>query len=319
MHHFAVSRPTPWGFLDEARVDPCGVVDLSGWSRRRLTATDAPTVRMDGEALTSDGFHRYPRPDVPPADGEPFQTGVVFRYRLLDERLDRCVSQLLIGLGDGALLDFACPLDLRPAPYGGLLDEDRVLGREHIYGFGPPMLTVSTEVAELCGIVGGRVLDFGCGSGALVGHLRDRGVDAHGLELDREPIRTSLHRGARPWITLYDGTFPAPYGPGAFDWVVSVEVLEHIPGPAAVIAEMARLTRSGLLLTVPDIGILPLGARHGLVPWHLLESTHVNFFTQKSLAACLAPHFRRVEFGRISPCRFNETPFHVSLVAVCTK
>lgn len=70
---------------------------------------------------------------------------------------------------------------------------------------------------------------------------------------------------------------------------------------------------------MPDIAVLPLGTRHRLVPWHLLESTHVNFFTQRSLGHALTPFFPKVEFGRMSLCGLNDTTFYVSLVAVCSK
>jgi hypothetical protein len=62
---------------------------------------------------------------------------------------------------------------------------------------------------------------------------------------------------------------------------------------------------------------IPVGFRHKLIPWHLLEATHVNFFTQKSLGSLLRRYFRRVEFGRISLTAVNDSPYYVSLVAFC--
>jgi hypothetical protein len=58
---------------------------------------------------------------------------------------------------------------------------------------------------------------------------------------------------------------------------------------------------------------------HGVVPWHLLEGTHYNFFNQTSLHDALRPLFRRIEFARIGPRSINGTEFFTSLVAFCTK
>ncbi|NYZ14663.1 methyltransferase domain-containing protein [Azospirillum sp. RWY-5-1] len=152
------------------------------------------------------------------------------------------------------------------------------------------------------------------GAGAGAGSRR-----SFGIELDRGPIRETLKPEAAPYVTLYDGRMPSPFDDGSFDAVVCSEVLEHIPDYGAAVAEMARLTRDRLVITVPDAAAIPLGTRHQLVPWHLLEATHVNFFNQRSLHALLAPHFGRINSGRISPCTMNDTPFYISLVAVCRK
>jgi hypothetical protein len=82
---------------------------------------------------------------------------------------------------------------------------------------------------------------------------------------------------------------------------------------------MTRLATQKVVITVPDGSGIPLGARHHLLPWHLLEGTHVNFFNQTSLELALRPFFSQIDFGRIGGCKMNETTFYVSLVAVCRK
>jgi ubiquinone/menaquinone biosynthesis C-methylase UbiE len=135
--------------------------------------------------------------------------------------------------------------------------------------------------------------------------------------MDTELIGNSLQADVSPYITLYDGTLPAPFPDKTFDSIICSEVLEHIPQFEKAIPEFARLARHKLLLTVPDIAAIPLCFRHTLVPWHLLESTHVNFFCQTSLHNLLKKYFSRVEFGRMSPCQVNDAVFYVSLVAFC--
>jgi len=55
------------------------------------------------------------------------------------------------------------------------------------------------------------------------------------------------------------------------------------------------------------------------VPWHLLESTHVNSFTQRSLHAVLTPLFARIRFSRLGEFQINGTRVFTSLVAECSR
>jgi ubiquinone/menaquinone biosynthesis C-methylase UbiE len=174
---------------------------------------------------------------------------------------------------------------------------------------------------ELAKHLPGPLLDFGCGRGVLVGELRRSGVDARGLELDTQKIRDAIAGQdvqAYP-ITLYDGSFPAPFRDGEFRSVMCSEVLEHIPEYQAAIRDIARIASDRVVFTVPDASAIPVGFRHGLVPWHLMEATHVNFFNQENLKSALQPHFSKIEFGRVGGCRFNESTFFVSLAAMCVK
>jgi hypothetical protein len=59
--------------------------------------------------------------------------------------------------------------------------------------------------------------------------------------------------------------------------------------------------------------------RHNVVPWHLLESTHLNFFTETSLRSALAPHFSKVEIGRMGEIETNGSRYFISLLAVCDR
>src|SRR5205823_3164879 len=129
--------------------------------------------------------------------------------------------------------------------------------------------------------------------------------------LDTQVIRQSIRSEATPYITLYDGQFPSPFFNGSFRSVFCSEVLEHIPQFEEAIRDIARLATEKVIFTVPDASAIPLGFLHVLVPWHLLEGTHVNFFNQTSLRHALEPHFSKISFGRISPCIMNDTPFHV--------
>ncbi|MDQ2839462.1 MAG: class I SAM-dependent methyltransferase [Acidobacteriota bacterium] len=172
---------------------------------------------------------------------------------------------------------------------------------------------------ELAKELDGPVLDFGCGRGALVAELRRAKIEAYGLELESEVIKKSVPAELSDLITLYDGSLPSPFADKRFRSVVCSEVLEHIPNYLAAIEDIARLASEKVLFTVPDASAIPLGFRHGSVPWHLMEATHVNFFNQESLGHLLKPYFSKVEFGRIGLLRLNDSSYYVSLAAMCAK
>ena len=319
MTTFKIAQHVPWGFADVLEVDPCGLLRVTGWSKREtVEEIPPPELFLDTSRVDPLQVYRTTRSDIPFESRDVAQSGVVFEYLLSDAQYAEAFSQVSIVLSEQIKLTFQGDLRFVKPHYSSLLNMQEVLHREHIYGSGPPNIAFSPEVLPLTRFLRGRVLDFGCGSGAMVLHLRSHGIDARGIELDSDLIRDSLHAPIRPYISLYDGAFPTPYPEKSFDSVYSSEVLEHIPNPEQAVAEMARLTSGRLVLTTPDISAIPIGFRSSLVPWHLLEGTHVNFFTQTSLRKLLAPYFSTIEFGRISPGRINESTYYVSLVAFCT-
>ncbi len=176
--------------------------------------------------------------------------------------------------------------------YESLYLESQVLRRGDIYGFGPPTDSTS-EHKSLLARIGGDVLDFGCGNGDSLLALRARGCNALGVELDSPRIHGALKAEAREFTTLYKGGVPLPFADQSFDWVASIEVIEHIDDIEAYVPELARLLRPGgrIFLTTPDMTSIPSSYPTGTVPWHLLESTHVRFFTPTSLKKMLESHF----------------------------
>lgn len=95
---------------------------------------------------------------------------------------------------------------------------------------------------------GARVLDYGCGAGEIVGAGRESGIDIVGVETfyaggsyRDDARRTGLL--ARE-ILEFDGR-TLPFEDGAFDLVMSNQVLEHVPDLGSVVSEIARVTRPG--------------------------------------------------------------------------
>ena len=305
------------GFIDACELSVSGLVRLRGWSEHETGKIQCPRVSVDGRDLVLHKIFRYGRSDV--AINKAFgvgQSGLCADYLIPEELYDNEARSIFLDLEvkhELALGEFRF---LRPA-YDHIFRVSEPLRREHIYGSGPPDPSFNPEVLEFLMHREGDVLDFGCGSGAMVSELARRGVSVTGLELDEARIRDALLPQAVDHVVLYNGTFPSPVRP--VHTVLCSEVLEHIPAYKEAAAELSRLALSRLVVTVPDIESIPLCFSVGILPWHLLEATHCNFFTQNSLKELFSPYFERVEFSRLGAAQVNGVEYFGSLVMVADK
>ncbi len=100
----------------------------------------------------------------------------------------------------------------------------------------------------------GRLLDVGCGPGFLLSVARPRGWHGRGIDVNdwavsyaREELGLDVSRA-----TLDD----AGFADGHFDAVTMMDLVEHVADPEALLAEAARVTRTGGVLAIltPDAG-----------------------------------------------------------------
>lgn len=292
---------------------------INGFIKDDILDLTGLRVNVNAHEVTILNSYKTYMPDLAKAFSSqtPF-CGFVLEYLLLPSPQQE-ISEIEISFNNEKVFQSYEKIKLSIPHYEGLFSEKKILHRNNIYGYGPPGLDVGQEVQDLSKFLISPVIDFGCGSGALVKILRAEGVQAFGIEIKRQAIIDVLIKEAEPYITLYDGQIPLPYADNAFESGICVEVLEHVVDYEAVITELARIIKNRLIVTVPDISSLPLLHQHKVVPWHLLESTHVNFFTQNSLSEILKTYFSRVEFSRIGPSVINGTQFYTSLVAIADK
>jgi SAM-dependent methyltransferase len=98
------------------------------------------------------------------------------------------------------------------------------------------------------------MLDFGCGHGRFAGAIfgTSRAIAA-GCDLLFFQLAIARDSDVYRTVTLADG-HRLPYPTGAFATVFSNSVLEHIPAPAPVLSEIARVLQPGgrLVTTVPS-------------------------------------------------------------------
>jgi|SRR5471030_2635276 2-polyprenyl-6-hydroxyphenyl methylase / 3-demethylubiquinone-9 3-methyltransferase len=102
-------------------------------------------------------------------------------------------------------------------------------------------------VAERIALAGARVLDVGCGGGLLCEALTRAGAHVTGIDLAPGMIEVArLHAAAENLkidYRLASAEELAAAAPGEFDVVTCMEMLEHVPEPAATTAALARLLR----------------------------------------------------------------------------
>lgn len=107
-------------------------------------------------------------------------------------------------------------------------------------------------IADLIGD-GARVLDVGCGDGALLHYLsRRRGVDARGIELSMDGVRRSVTQG----LSVVQGdaeTDLKDYPDGAFDFVILSQTLQAMRRPREVLTHLLRIGRRAIV-SVPNFG-----------------------------------------------------------------
>jgi methionine biosynthesis protein MetW len=101
---------------------------------------------------------------------------------------------------------------------------------------------------------GSRVIDLGCGEGALLQHLRDtRGVSGYGLELDPQNIVACLKAGIPVIQVDLDAGLSDYIKDKACDYVVMTQTLQAVYFPAWLLDEMLRVGREGIV-TFPNFG-----------------------------------------------------------------
>lgn len=145
----------------------------------------------------------------------------------------------------------------------------------------------------------GSLLDVGCAYGFTLEVARERGWSVQGIEPAQDVgAKVTERLGVRVERDLVGAALPA----ATFDAVTLWDVVEHLPDPRAILAEVRRILRPGGLCSVvtPDVGSLAarlLGSR-----WEEKQKMpeHIFFFDRGSLIRLLrAAGFTPLEWGTV--------------------
>ena len=149
-------------------------------------------------------------------------------------------------------------------------------------GTGPLSWIRSREqaaVQELADVRPGTfVLDAGCGDGATLKWLGDRGARAIGIDLTWPMARVCASRGLSVAVQDIEDIGLQP----VFDWVLCIGSLEFVPNPARALENLAAcLAPTGtLVLLYPRKG--PLGTLYAL--YHRVHGTRIHLFKKDDIA-----------------------------------
>lgn len=101
-------------------------------------------------------------------------------------------------------------------------------------------------------LAGQRVLDIGCGGGLLTEAMASEGAQVTGIDLAKASLQVAKLHGHESGVQVrYECVSAEDYAaqqPGQFDLVTCMELLEHVPDPAAIVQACARLVRPGGLV-----------------------------------------------------------------------
>ncbi len=145
------------------------------------------------------------------------------------------------------------------------------------------------HVIALCaaaGIVPASTLEVGCGDGALLSELHGRGFGGRlsGVEITALAVEIARGRAEIDQVELYDGVH-LPAADGAYDLGILSHVLEHVPDPAALLAEVSRVCRA-VVVEVPLEA--NASARRGAKREHAVEIGHQQRQDRAAVAAIVS-------------------------------
>ncbi len=156
---------------------------------------------------------------------------------------------------------------------------------------------------ERLGWSGLRILDIGCGEGFVAQRLKAQGNRVTGVDLLEAPrCREAMEAYLRCDLIhdLPSGLHPLPAA--AFDKILMMDVLEHLPRPELLLDACRRLLAPGgeVFISVPNVAnvtvrLALLAGRFEYAERGILDRTHLRFYTRRTFRRFLAENGYRIE------------------------
>lgn len=153
-----------------------------------------------------------------------------------------------------------------------------------------------------------KLLDYGCGSGYLVGELQKAGYNAAGADFSHEAIKYGTERGIKN-LSIQENLY-LQYNDSSFDCILLLDVLEHIKDEKTIIKEIYRISKKGgiIIATVPAYMFL----------WGIQDEVSHHF--RRYTLADFARLFSEDEFKILKKTYFNTFLFPpITLIRLFSK
>jgi len=159
-------------------------------------------------------------------------------------------------------------------------------------------------VGETIGPLGAdNVLDAGCGEGETLERLSGV-LPVRQVAIDLNPESVAYAKERVPGAEISQGDLlDLPFEDGEFDLVLCLEVLEHLPDPAAGLAELVRVAGRDIVLSVPHEPWFRLGsfARGNYLKSWGNHPEHVNHWNPRTFRRFLEAQAEVVEIRTSMP------------------
>lgn len=113
------------------------------------------------------------------------------------------------------------------------------------------------------------VIDIGCGGGILAESMAKKGANVTGIDLSEKALKVadlhSLESGVQVRYELIAAEDMAAREAGKFDIVTCMEMLEHVPDPASIVAAAAKLAKPGGTIFFSTINRNPKAYLHAVL------------------------------------------------------
>ncbi len=135
---------------------------------------------------------------------------------------------------------------------------------------------------------GCRILEVGCGGGALLAFLESRGLEAVGVDISEEAVRLAARAAPRSAVLRADAA-ELPFEDASFERLVSHHLVEHLPDLPTALAEWRRVLAPGsrLALCTPN--------RLYPSPRIFDDPSHLHVYERRELEAAVSRAGFRVE------------------------
>lgn len=156
------------------------------------------------------------------------------------------------------------------------------------------------------------VLEVGVGEGEVSSRLAQRWPAAHHIGVDLPDPELAVHWPGAGFSGAFADIARLPFPDRSFDLVLAIEVLEHVPDPPAALAEIARVARGDIIVSVPRE---PIWRAANLARGKYLGAIgntpgHINHWSRKSFTAFVGQRF---------DVRQTRSPFPWTMVAASVR